>query len=273
MDIHEIGGAAADDLARAHEADVKVQARYGVEYHKYWFNKEKGKAFCICSAPDKESAVLVHRNAHGLEASKIIEVDPDMVDSFMGDSPINAEGAALHPEGAPGEHDPGIRTIMFTDIVGSTEMTQRLGDEAAMLVVNTHDMIVRAALEAWRGREIKHTGDGIMACFVSAAAAVRCANRIQLGMKSHCETCPAMPVRVRIGLAAGEPVEQNQDLFGSTVQLAARLCAAAQPDQSLASNVLAELCIGKGLLFMDQGELSLKGFAQPLRVHAIQIVE
>ena len=173
MDIHELDGASAEDLARAHAADVKVQDQYGVEYHKYWFNKEKGKAFCICSAPDRESAALVHRHAHGLEASKIIEVDPDMVDGFLGGAPVNPAGAVLNTDGAPGEHDPGIRTIMFTDIVGSTEVTQRLGDEVAMRVVNTHDLIVRGALEAWRGREIKHTGDGIMACFVSAAAAVR----------------------------------------------------------------------------------------------------
>jgi len=68
MDIHEVDGASAEDLARAHAADVKVQEQYGVEYHKYWFNKEKGKVFCICTAPDRESAALVHRHAHGLLA-------------------------------------------------------------------------------------------------------------------------------------------------------------------------------------------------------------
>jgi len=270
MDIHEVDGASAEDLARAHAADEKVQAEYGVQYHKYWFNREKGKVFCICSAPDKESAALVHKNAHGLMAEKIIEVDPDMVDGFLGGSEVNAAGAALL-DGPGGERDPGIRTVMFTDIVGSTEMTQSLGDDAAMLVVNTHDKIVREALAAWRGREIKHTGDGVMACFVSAVAAVRCATQIQQALNAHSAANPEMPVRVRIGLAAGEPVEQNQDLFGSTVQLAARLCSAAEPSQSLASNVLAELCIGKGVQFRDAGEYSLKGFSLPVRVHAIQV--
>jgi class 3 adenylate cyclase len=270
MDIHEVDGASAEDLARAHAEDVKVQQQYGVEYHKYWFNKEKGKVFCICSAPDRESAALVHQHAHGLLASKIIEVDPEMVDGFLGGSKVNDAGAALLPD-AGGERDPGIRTVMFTDIVGSTAITQTLGDDAAMVVVNTHDRIVREALAAWRGREIKHTGDGVMACFVSAVAAVRCATQIQLGLSDHSAAHPEMPVQVRIGLAAGEPVEQNQDLFGSTVQLAARLCAAAEPSQSLASNVLAELCIGKGVQFHDAGEYSLKGFSLPVRVHAIQI--
>jgi len=270
MDIHEIDGATADDLAQAHAADVQIQEQYGVEYHKYWFNEQTGKVFCICSAPNPEAAASVHQHAHGQMASKIIEVDPAMADSFLGGCLVNPAGAALVPETKAGEYDPGIRTIMFTDIVGSTATTQRIGDDAAMMMVNAHDQIVRGALADFRGREIKHTGDGIMACFVSAVGAVRCAIRIQQGMRDHCEACPDMPVQVRIGMAAGEPVEQNQDLFGATVQLAARLCASAEPAQSLASNVLAELCIGKGLQFNDRGEYSLKGFPLPVRVHAIQ---
>ena len=78
------------------------------------------------------------------------------------------------------------------------------------------------------------------------------------------------PIKVRIGAAAGEPVEHHRDLFGSTVQLAARLCSHAQPEQILVSNVIAELCIGKGLLFQDLGEVSLKGFERPVRVHAVE---
>src|ERR1700684_3206661 len=117
MDIHEVDGASPEDLAAAHEADVKIQDKYGVEYHRYWFNREKGKVFCICSAPDKESAALVHQHAHGLVAEKIIEVDPDMVDGFLGNGEVNAAGAALMPGDKTGERDPGIRTVMFTDIV------------------------------------------------------------------------------------------------------------------------------------------------------------
>jgi class 3 adenylate cyclase len=77
-------------------------------------------------------------------------------------------------------------------------------------------------------------------------------------------------VLVRIGAAAGEPVEANDDFFGSTVHLAARLCAHADSEQSLASNVVAELCLGKGLTFHDLGEVALKGFIQPVRVHAVK---
>lgn len=273
MDIHEVKGAKAEDVAKAHLADVATQQKYGVEYHKYWFNEAQGKIFCLCSAPTPEAAARVHREAHGLEAEKIIEVAPEIADGFLGGCEVNPAGAALVPGGTANDRDPGIRTILFTDIVGSTEITQRLGDDAAMAFLEVHDTIVRDALRALGGREVKHTGDGIMACFFSAAAAARCANRIRRALDEHEQVRREPPVKVRIGAAAGEPVENHNDLFGVTVQLAARLCAHAQPAQCLVSNVVAELCIGKGLAFEDLGEVALKGFERPVRVHAVQAGE
>ena len=271
MDIHELKGVTAADLAKAHAADVHVQGKHGVEYHKYWFNEAQGKIFCLCSAPNPEAAARVHREAHGLEAEKIIEVAPEIADGFLGGCEVNSAGAALVPgSSSANERDPGIRTILFTDIVGSTEITQRVGDDAAMAFLDIHDRIVRDALSSLGGREVKHTGDGIMACFVSAAAAARCANRIQRALADNAQANSEVPVKVRIGAAAGEPVENHNDLFGVTVQLAARLCSHARPEQCLVSNVVAELCIGKGLTFQDLGEVSLKGFERPVRVHAVQ---
>jgi len=270
MDIHEIRGATAEDVAKAHSADVETQQKYGVEYHKYWFNESCGKIFCLCSAPSPEAAASVHREAHGLLAAKIIEVQPEIAEGFLGGCEVNSAGAALVPGGGENQRDPGIRTVLFTDIVGSTGITQRLGDAAAMSFLKVHDAIVRDALGAFDGREIKHTGDGIMACFVSAVAAARCAIRIQTALAQHERENTEVPVKVRIGAAAGEPIDDHLDLFGVTVQLAARLCSHAQPKQSLVSNVVAELCIGKGLTFDDLGEVSLKDFDYPIRVHAIQ---
>jgi class 3 adenylate cyclase len=152
--------------------------------------------------------------------------------------------------------------------VDSTTLTHSLGDEAALGLFGVHDTIVRDALSALGGREVKHTGDGIMASFVSAAGAVRCAIQIQRELAKHDGANPERPLKVRVGAAAGEPVEQNNDLFGSTVQLAARLCTHAQPEQILVTSAIAELCIGKGLQFEDLGEVALKGFSYPVRAHA-----
>ena len=269
MDIHNLEeGTTAEDLARAHAKDMEIQRKYGVEYTKYWVNESTKKLFCLVHAPTAEAAEQVHREAHGMMPDKIIEVQPELAEGFLGGIETNAAGAAIYPGRGPDARDSGIRTILFTDVVNSTTLTQSLGDEAALAILGVHDTIVRDALSASGGREIKHTGDGIMASFVSAAGAIRCAIQIQRELDKHAQANPERCLKVRVGAAAGEPVEQNNDLFGSTVQLAARLCAHAQPEQILVSNAIAELCIGKGLSFEEVGELALKGFGSPVRAHA-----
>jgi class 3 adenylate cyclase len=272
MDIHEVpGGVSAEDVAKAHAQDVKIEDKYGVHYHKYWVNEKTGKIFCLCHAPNAEAAIQVHREAHGMVADKVIEIQPELAEGFFGGVEVNEAGAAIVP-GATNEKDPGIRTVLFTDIVGSTTLTQTLGDEAALAMLGVHDTIVRDALSALGGREVKHTGDGIMASFVSAAGAVRCAIQIQRELGKHAQANPERPLKVRVGAAAGEPVEQHNDLFGSTVQLACRLCEHAAPEQIVVSNAIAELCVGKGLRFEELGEVVLKGFGRPVRAHAVEWV-
>lgn len=270
MDIHEIGsGLTAEDVAKAHARDVAVQGKYGVSYQKYWVNESAGKIFCLCHAPSEEAANQVHREAHGLVAEKIIQVQPEVADLFLGLSEVNPAGAVMLPEPGANARDPGIRTILFTDIVESTSLTQRIGDEAVMDLLEVHDSIVRSALGDLGGREVKHTGDGIMASFVSAASAVKCATRIQRDVTNHARQNEHCPIRVRVGIAAGEPVERHNDLFGCAVQLAARLCAHAQAEEILVSNVVAELCLGKLLAFQEVGEVVFKGFDQPSRIHSV----
>lgn len=270
IDIHELDGVTAEEVAKAHLADLEAQGKYGVQYLKYWVNEGCGKVFCLVEAPNAEAANRVHREAHGLVAKKMIEVQPEVAEGFLGGGEVNPSGAVLIP-GADDARDPGIRTILFTDIVESTNLTQSLGDEAAMALLSVHDTIVREALDGLGGREIKHTGDGIMAAFVSAAAAVKCASRVQRELVKHkTDRDRDCPIKIRIGAAAGEPVEHHSDLFGSTVQLAARLCSQALPEQILVSNVVAELCLGKGLPFQDLGEVTLKGFGRPVRAHEVK---
>ena len=269
MDIHNLPeGTTPEDVAKAHAKDMETQRKYGVEYHKYWVSETGRKVFCLAHAPNAEAAECVHREAHGMMAEKIIEVEPDVAEVFLGGTETNPAGAVILPGGGPNERDPGIRTVLFTDIANSTALTQALGDEAAMALLDVHNIVVRNALADSGGREVKHTGDGIMASFVSAAGAIRCAIQVQRELEKHAQANPDRQLKVRVGAAAGEPVEQNNDLFGSTVQLAARLCAHAQPEQILVSNAIAELCIGKGLSFEDIGEVTLKGFGSPVRAHA-----
>ena len=267
MDIHDLPGVTPEAVANAHLEDMRVQSKYGVTYHKYWINQEKGKIYCLCDAPTAEAADAVHRESHGLSAARIMEVLPEMADAFMGSAETNLDGAVILSDSR--SHDPGTRSIFFTDIVGSTALTQRVGDDGILVLVEMHDRIVRDALTANHGIEVKHTGDGIMASFVSSASAVRCGMDVLKNIAA--ERDEKAPLRVRVGIAAGEPIERANDLFGATVQLAARLCQHAEPEQILVSNTVAELCVGKRLPMREIGRLALKGFDDPVHAHAVVI--
>lgn len=258
MDRHDLAGTSAAEVAEAHLKDLDIQDRYGVKFLTYWFDQRRGTAFCLMDAPDAETAQCVHREAHGFVAGEVVEVALSAVEAFLGriHDPEPASGLSL------GEVDSGHRAILFTDIVGSTEMTRRLGDRMATELVRAHDSVVRRSLDHHTGREVKHTGDGIMATFASTTAAVDCAIAIQQEFQSYNRGNPE-PIHVRIGLDCGEPVEDSNDLFGSTVQLAARLCAAASTDQILASeNIFREY--GAADLFAEATRRRLKGFSEPV---------
>ncbi|HLA19307.1 MAG TPA: adenylate/guanylate cyclase domain-containing protein [Dehalococcoidia bacterium] len=175
------------------------------------------------------------------------------------------------PAPAPAAEDRGQApvTILFTDIEGSTALTQRYGDARAQEVLRAHNEIAREALRTHGGSEIKHTGDGIMASFASGSRAISAALAMQRGFAAHDESHPEAPIRVRIGLNAGEPVAEEGDLFGTAVQMAARIAAHAEPGRVLVSNVVRELAAGKGFLFSDRGDVVLRGFEDPVRLYEV----
>jgi class 3 adenylate cyclase len=256
MDRHDLEGTTGAELAAAHMFDLDTQGRHGVRFISYWHDYERNAAFCLVEAPDADAAQAVHREAHGQMANEIIPVDPDEVGRFLGriDDPVKS---GREPESA-------FRTILFTDLEGSTELVQRLGDEGAMRLLRVHDAIIREALARHRGREVKHTGDGIMASFGSVQAALAGAVAIQRGFALRNAEDPGAQLRVRIGMSAGEPVAEGNDLFGAAVQLASRLCDHARPGIIVVSSVVRDLAIGKGFTFGPASEAELKGFPGPV---------
>jgi len=160
-------------------------------------------------------------------------------------------------------------TILFTDMEGSTALTQRIGDAAAQELLREHNEIVRWALREHGGREIKHTGDGIMASFASATGAVECAIAVQRAVAARNESGAGAGLGVRIGLNAGEPIEEAGDYFGTAVQLAARVCQQAQAGSIVATNVVRELTAGKRFLFSPGGSVRLRGFEDPVALYEV----
>ena len=256
MDRHDMRGAKAEDVAEAHRRDLEMQDKYGVKYMTYWYDEARGSGFCLVEAPDAATAEHVHREAHGEIPSEIIPVDLSAVEAFLGR--ISDPRAA--PENITQGINAGLRAILVTDIVGSTEMTVRLGDAAALDLVRVHDALVRRALAQHGGREVKHTGDGIMAAFDEIPNAVRAAASIQQRFRRHAAEA-SENLRVRIGIHAGEPVAEHNDLFGATVQMAFRLCSEAEPGGIVVSALVCELSGEDSSRFVALGGRRLKGFS------------
>jgi class 3 adenylate cyclase len=254
MDRHDDIEATQSELAQLHELDVAVQAKHGVRYLSYWFDPEAHAVFCLVDAPNSQAAEAVHAEAHGAMPSKIIEVEGQVVSGFLGPLP--------KPSDSDANAGSAFRAILFTDIVDSTKITQQLGDLLAMEVVHAHNRIVRGALLETRGVEVKHTGDGIMASFASVEPSIECAVAIQRRLEDHRRD--AEHPEVRIGISAGEPVTEHNDLFGSAVQLAARACAQADVSGILVSTAVRERCEGTPIDFVERGPYELKGFETPI---------
>jgi class 3 adenylate cyclase len=261
LDRHDVGEAlpSPEVVAKQHVKDLEVQDKYGAKFLTYWYDAERGTTFCLVDAPDKETAHKVHAEAHGHVANEIIAVDLSAVEAFLGriQDPPTAKAKPID--------DSAFRAIMFTDMVGSTEMTAQLGDRMAVELLRAHDAIIRRCLRQHGGSEVKHLGDGIMASFADVPASVACAMKIQDEFASYNEI-GATPIRVRIGIHAGEPVEDSDDLFGSAVQMAARICEIAQANAILVSREVRDACAGVDLVFAPVGSETLKGFSEPVQL-------
>ena len=260
MDRHELSSVTPEQIAAAHLQDLAVQSKFGVQFLTYWLDMDRQTAFCLARGPTGEAVEAAHAASHGLIATQVIEVDEQAVELFMGKI-VN------HPPGEP-YVETAFRTILFTDLEGSTRLTQRLGDAQAMEILRQHDKLVRGAIAGHGGSEVKHTGDGVMASFTSVASGIGSAIDMQRNLAQADDPSGAL-VRVRVGISAGEPVTERDDLFGAAVQLAARLCQRAEPGKILVSSGVHDLAVGKGFAFGGVRRFRLKGFEEAQQAYEV----
>ena len=259
MDRHEFTGLTATDAANMHLKDMELQDQFGVQLLTYWFDYDRQTAFCLANALSADAVRALHGASHGAIPNQVIEVDQRVVERFMG-------GIVAHELGEP-YVETAFRTILFTDLEGSTTLTQRLGDARAMALLRTHDEIIRDSIRRHGGSEVKHTGDGLMAAFPSVSGAIDSA--VQMQRRFANEDDVVFPLRIRIGMSAGEPVTEHSDFFGAAVQLAARLADRAEPGTVLVSSTVRDLALGKGFEFLKRGRLRPKGFPEPVQVYQV----
>ena len=161
------------------------------------------------------------------------------------------------------EIDRVLATVLFTDIVGSTEQASRLGDGRWRALLDEHNAVVRSELERWRGTEVKTIGDGFLATFDGPGRAVHCAAGIV-------ESMQALGLTVRAGLHTGECELVGDDVAGIAVHIGARVMANADAGEVLASSTVKDLVVGSGLRFSDRGLHTLKGVPDRWRLYALE---
>ena len=248
-------------------------------------------SFAVDLTPDLRSLEMPTLVLHRTRTQAIPFVNGQHVAALVRDATFVAtEGAAHNPWegdaraplaamarflGVPVDRDFRQRTsarptvILFTDMEGSTATTVRVGDDRAQEIVRAHNALVREGLDGRGGRVVKSTGDGVMAEFSSVSSAVHAAIDIQRALDAHNAENPDSSIRVRMGINAGEPVSEDDDLHGIVVSTASRICDQARAGEILVSNVVRELATGKQLDFTDAGTFELKGLQEPLRLYRV----
>ena len=163
------------------------------------------------------------------------------------------------------------RTVLVTDLVGSTALNERVGDVAYVDQLREHDRVIRLRLREFDGVEFKHTGDGIGAWFFSANAALECASALARDFAASDPGLGTAPMQVRIALSAGEPELVGTDLFGLAVTVAFRMLAIAEPGEVLVTSDAAGLCRGHPWSFERRGHHRLKGITEPVELLQVTV--
>jgi AraC-like DNA-binding protein len=202
----------------------------------YWIDEERESVFCLIEAPDKDAVTTMHQQAHGLVPHKIIEVNRDLVESFLGRlyDPANA---VTTDEGLKVFSDPSFRIILLINTKDPALLRYELGVEKANELLSNCTNVIRQILTAYDGREVEHPGNGFITSFTSASKAISCALAIQQAACDECLQASAM----KIAISAGEPVSKNNRLFGDTIQFARRLCFITRNAQVAVASVVKEL--------------------------------
>ena len=271
MDRHYIEGASKKAIEGAHKQDLDIQEEFGVSIMTYWFDEARSTAFCLADAPSEEALRELHQQSHGMVPNEITEVDPITVQAFLGRIEDPVPDPDSDDESSQGEIEPAFRSIMFTDLKDSTQLAVQLGDKKAMHLLRIHNALTREALRSYNGREVKTTGDGFLLSFINAAEALECAVAIQDAFADYNGRHPEETLFVRIGVAAGEPIEEKGDLYGAAVNLAARICTHAKAGGVLVAKIVRDEFEDENahLQFAPREKLTLKGFDQPVDVYEV----
>lgn len=235
MDVHIVPGVTAQGVAEAHRRDMQVQEGHECKCMTYWVDEVRHSVFCLIEAPNKEAVVDMHNEAHGLIPHKIIEVNSNLVEAFLGRL-YDPEEARTTKDGLKVFSDPSFRILLVTKINDPVLLQYRLGADRAGELLQRQQHIIRKYGVEYGGREVEYEGSGFVLSFSSAGSAVSCA----LAIQKEVSVDDANALGFKMSINAGEPVEGGDRIFSDTIQLAHYLCDVAKYLQvAMASSVKA----------------------------------
>lgn len=235
MDVHNVPGVAAKDVADAHYKDLLIQHEFDCKCMTYWIDEEREKVFCLIDAPDKDVVAALHSRSHGLVPGKIIEVDSDVVASFLGRIYDPKDAAEI--DGLKVFNDPSFRILLVTQTTDPVLLQYKYGKQITHEMLTVQNEIVRKNLSLYNGSNVEHAGNGFIISFGSACKAVSCA----LAIEKEMPVDTAVNTRFRIGIHAGLPVAKTDQLFGDAIHMARYLCAVNSDRCITISTVVKEL--------------------------------
>lgn len=238
MDVHIVPGVKAKDVAEAHRLDLLHQQEHGCNCMTYWIDEARENIFCLIEAPDKHAVEEMHGKAHGLIPNKIIEVNSNLVEAFLGriyDPPV--ADAQISNEGLKVFADSSFRILLVTKMKDPVLLKHQFGDEKASELLGAHTSIIRKNIIQHDGREVEHEGSGFVVSFSSASKAVACA----LSIRKEMPDSISERIDLRLAVNAGEPVERSEHLFGETIQFASNMCRIAKEGRIAIASTVKEL--------------------------------
>ncbi|HVV54144.1 MAG TPA: nickel-binding protein [Mucilaginibacter sp.] len=236
MDVHIVPGVKAIDVAQAHHLDLLHQQEFGCKAMTYWVDETRESIFCLVDAPDKHAVEEMHNKAHGLIPNKVIEVNGNLVEAFLGRIYDPAD-AQISNDGLKVFADPSFRILLVTKTADPVLLKHELGDEKAGELLNAHISIIRKNIFECGGREVEHEGNGFVVSFSSASKAVACA----LAVRKEMPDTISSQLDLRLAVDAGEPVEHSEYLFGDTIQFASNMCQIAKEGKIAITSPVKEL--------------------------------
>lgn len=241
MDRHIVPGIEAQHAAEAHREDLKIQDEYGCRCLTYWVDEDRGSAFCLIDAPNKEAVKKMHDKAHGLMPHEIVQVNSNVVEAFLGRI-TDPEGYSEVADDLKIFNDPAFRIILVAETTDFGILHYQLGKDKATRLRNMFHELMRSELQVHEGREVEIKGGGFITSFISVTQAMAFAAAIQSKMHIAGEL-----MNLRIGINAGMPVEKSTELFGDTIKLAKYLISLGEENQIVLANIIKEIYKAGGL--------------------------